>query len=166
MLGCGCLHLGQCYSCGQVEIAVPVDRDGRVSVVLSSVMHTTAIQIDLLTGENLVIPMERLNERMTYEIKAFYEDGTKVVLNDGTEDWNCFYIETLPTAIVNGNPFGGLDPDLVYVILDRDRCREGLQFYDSDTEAKADGLLIGDHYYLSDTNIYGMKGGTLVKVNE
>ena len=158
--------MGSCYSCGQMEIMIPVDRDGRVSMGFSCPMHTTIIQIDLLTGENLVVPMERLNERMTYEIKAFYENGEKVQFNDGDEDWNCYYIETLPTPVVNGNPFGGIDPEVVYVIIDPARCREGLQTFDSDTDAKAAGLLFNDHYYLSDLNIYGMKSGTIVKITE
>jgi hypothetical protein len=42
----------------------------------------------------------------------------------------------------------------------------GLQFYANDTEAKAAGLEVGQHYLLAANNDYGAKHGTVVQITE
>lgn len=95
-MACGCLDIGCVIACGVVELDLVATKEGVVSMVLSSPNHTTIMQDTPGTGGKVKIDGSRLRESQVYELKAFYNDGSKLRVNEH----ECFQFRTeLPNLL-------------------------------------------------------------------
>jgi hypothetical protein len=102
--GCCCINtLNYCDQnvCGSIDFDIEAQING-VHKLSTEFLGTKLVIEEIFTiGENLVFPIDKLNENFQYTVELFDPNGAKIIVRRDDIDYDCFKFKTAVLITLN-----------------------------------------------------------------
>lgn len=87
--------------CGEIDFDVLAQISGTHTLKTEFLGKSITIEKDFIVEDNIVFPLDQLNENFEYTVELYDPEGAKIIIESEGVDYDCFKFRTMINETVN-----------------------------------------------------------------